>query len=126
MSAAQDIAAAVASICDVDNAIAYRPTRLSSSLAFVEPGEPWKERDDTYCATSIGLVVNLVAGITDPLESVEWLDAQSTLLMAADPIDVGADVVAATTVGPPFLFTDIGGGEFLACRVQYSRFTIGD
>jgi hypothetical protein len=70
--------------------------------------------------------VVLVAGSTDPVESIDWLDVQSSALMAATPVDVGGDDIEASSVGAPILLVDDGGGSFLACRVEFSRFTTGD
>jgi hypothetical protein len=127
MSAASKLlAAAVQSTCAVDQAIPYRPARLSPSSAYVEPADPWKELSDSFCGYRVGLVVVLIAGSTDPIESIEWLDVQSTALMAADPVDVGDDVIDAIAVGAPILLVDEGGGNFYGCRVDYSRFTTGE
>jgi hypothetical protein len=126
MSAATLIAEAVQSTCDVDASIAYRPTRLAPSIAYIEPADPWKEPAESYRAFSVGLVVVLVAGSTDPLDAFEWLDVQSSALISAAPIDVGDDDVEATSVGAPIQIIDDGGGVFFACRVEFSRFIIGD
>ena len=126
MSAAVLLAAAVDAVCDVDQAVPYQPTRLSPSLAYVEPADPWKQPDESYGGVSVGLVVVLVAGSTDPVEALGWLDVQSSALMVSAPVDVGDDVVSAVSVGAPIRLTDDGGGVFFACRVEFSRFTTGD
>jgi len=67
----------------------------------------------------------LVASTTDSREAVEWLDDQSTSLMLLDRIDVGSDSVSVGPVGPPVLLVqDAGKASFLACRVEFSRFTL--
>jgi hypothetical protein len=126
MSAATLLAAAVGTACDVDISIAHRPTRLSGRTAYVEPADPWKEPAETFGAVSVGLVVVLVAGSTDPNESIEWLDVQSSALMGVDPVSVGTDEVEATSAGAPIILVDEGGGTFFACRVEFSRFITGE
>jgi hypothetical protein len=126
MSAASLLAAAVNASCDVDASIGHRPTRLSGRIAYVEPADPWKEPTESFRGVSVGLVVVLVAGSTDPVESIDWLDVQSSALMAATPVDVGGDDIEASLVGAPILLVDDGGGSFLACRVEFSRFNTGD
>ena len=123
MSAATLLAAAVDEVCVVDQSVPYRPTRLAPGLAYVEPADPWKEPTESFRGVSVGLVVVLVAGSTDPLEAIEWLDVQTSALMAATPVDVGDDDIEAVAVGAPILLVDDGGGSFLACRVEFSRFT---
>jgi hypothetical protein len=126
MSAATLLAAAVDATCDVDTSIPYQPTRLASGIAYVAPADPWKEPTESFRGVSVGLVVVLVAGSTDPVASIDWLDVQSSALMAAAPVDVGGDEIEASSVGAPILLVDDGGGSFFACRVEFSRFTTGD
>ena len=124
---AEAIINAVDDACDVQHALAYRPARLSSKMAFVAPAETWKEIDDIgFCGISIGLDVYLIAGTPDQAQALGWLDTQSTIMLEHDPIDVGDDTVIAGPVDAPFVYTTNDGSSFLACRVAYSRFTIGD
>lgn len=127
MAAAIALAAAVDTLCDVEHSLPTRPAKLSHKSAFVAPGEPWKQREDFgWCRYSVGLDVYLVAAAGQQVPALEWLDEQSTILIEAEPIDVGDDTVHAGPVDPPFLFTSPDGSSHLICRVTYSRFTIGD
>lgn len=127
MSASTLLAAAVKDTCDVVNSLPYRPSHLDHRLAFVAPADIWKQHDDdSYCDMSVGIDVFLVSGTSDHIDSFNWLDEQSTLLMSAAPVDVGDDTIEAVDVGAPFVFTDGSGTSLLACRVTYSRFRIGD
>lgn len=125
-SPAELIAEAIDNTCDVDYALSYRPARLDARMAFVAPGDPWKQPDESFCGMSIGLSVFLVAGSAEPVEALAWLDAQSDLLLELARIDVEVDVVAILQVNPPFLFTTGDGGSYLACEVELSRYSTGD
>ena len=125
-SPAELIAAAVDTACDVEHSLPYRPARLAGKMAYVAPADTWKEVEDRFCGISIGLDVYLVAGSTEQASAQAWLDAQSTILIGLDPIDVGVDTVIAGPVFAPFVFSMADGSSFFACRVAYSRFTIGD
>lgn len=126
-AAAVTLAAAVDSLCDVEQSVPVRPAKMAHKMAFVAPAEPWKERDEIgWCRYSVGLDVYLVAGTSNQVYALDWLDEQSTILIEADPIDLGFDTVRAGPVDPPFLYTAPDGSSHLICRVQYSRFTIGD
>lgn len=118
---------AVEAACDVALAVPYRPARLDGKMAFVAPADEWKLLDEegTYCGFTIGLDVYLVAPSTDQGMALAWLDAQSSILMALDPIDVGDDRVFVTTVDAPFVFTTGDGSTFFATRCIYSRHTTG-
>jgi len=123
MTPSELIADAIADVCDVAQAVPMRPTRLEGRMAFVEPADPWKQLDDSFCGISIGLDAYLIAGSTDPIEAGRWLDAQSTALMGHPGVDVGDDVVRAVEVDPPFLFAQGNPvATFFACRIQFSRF----
>ena len=126
MSAETDIAAAINEACDVEQSLAYRPARLANKIAFVTPADVWKEQEARFCGLSIGLDVYLIASTSDQVTSLAWLDAQSTILMNLAPIQLTADQVQASEVEAPFVFTGTDGSSFLACRLSYSRFTIGD
>ena len=124
---AELLVAAVKAACDVDHALAYRPARLDGKMAFVSPADEWKTVEEIgYCGVSVGLDVYLVAGSSDQMLALSWLDAQSTILLNHDPIDVGPDTVISGPVNAPFVFSTGDGSSFLACRVAYSRFTTGD
>lgn len=124
MTPAELIAAAIADVCDVAQSVPYRPTRLEGRMAFVEPADPWKERDESFCGISVGLDAYLVAGSTDPVGAVRWLDTQSTVLMSHPGVRIGDDVVRVEAIDPPFLFVhDAGSSRMFACRVEFSRFT---
>lgn len=125
MDAAVALAAAVGSLCDVEHSQPVRPAKMAHKMAFVAPAEPWKQRED-WCEYSVGLDVYLVAAASNQVYALEWLDTQSTILIEAEPIDVGTDTVHADPIEPPFLLTSPDGSSHLICRVQYSRFTIGD
>ena len=125
-SPAESIVEAVEAACDVDHALPYRPARLDGKMAFVAPAAVWKEIEERFCGISIGLDVYLVAGSSEQVLALAWLDAQSTILLNHDPIDVGVDTVIAGPVDAPFVFSTTDGSTFFACRVAYSRFTNGD
>lgn len=128
MSAATLLADHVDTICDVFEALPYRPATLSNRIAFVAPADTWKQFDEEglSCELSVGLDVYLVSGAADYVDSFEWLDEQSTLLMQAGAVDVDTDTIATTEAGAPFIFADSSGASYLACRVTYSRFRIGE
>lgn len=123
MSAETAIADAVRDACDVTSSTPYRPASLTHHSAFVAPADVWKQTEDGgFCDVSVGLDVYLIAGAADVVNSFEWLDAQSTILMNLAPIDVGGDEIAATETLAPFVFNDGTGASYLTVRVTYSRF----
>jgi len=124
VSAETILAAAVLEACEVEASLPYRPANLTHRLAFVAPSDVWKQfdEDSAYCEMSVGLDVYLVAGSADVVESFNWLDEQTTILMDAGPIDVGTDTVTAAEVAAPFIFSDGTGASYLTARVTYSRF----
>ena len=119
---AEYIATAIDAACDVDYALPYRPARLEAKMAFVAPADPWKEIGDVFGTTSIGLDVFLLASTVDMLTSQTWLDAQSSILIDAAPIDIGDDEVIANSVDAPAIFSASDGTTHLGCRVSYTRF----
>ena len=123
MSAETILAAAVLDVCDVETVLPYRPSNLTNRLAFVTASDVWKQLDeDGYCNMTVGLDVYLVAGSGDVIDSFEWLDAQTTILMQQPAVDVGSDTIVATETGAPFVFSDGSGASYLTARVTYSRF----
>ena len=127
-AAAVALAEVVEETCDVHHALAYRPSRLDSKMAFVAPSDIWKQIDEenTYCGFTVGLDVWLVAGAAEQRESLDWLDVQSSLLLGLDAVDVGTDRAFVSAVDAPIVLSTADGSSFLACRLQYSRFTIGE
>jgi len=127
MSAETLLADAVRDACDVTSSLPYRPASLTHHSAFVAPADVWKtiDEDTGFCDISVGVDVYLVAGAADVVNSFEWLDTQSTILMGLAPVDVGDDAIMATEVQAPFVFSDGTGASYLTCRVTYSRFRNG-
>jgi hypothetical protein len=126
MSAETVIAAAVLAACDVELSLPYRPARIMSKMAFVTPANVWKEPADQFSSMSIGLDVFLIISSGDQQTAVTWLDEQTTILMSLAALDLDEDQVTAVEVEAPFVFKGKDSASFLACRVAYSRFTIGD
>lgn len=126
MSAAVLIAAAVEAACDVDQALPMRPVQLQSRIAYVEPADPWKEHDASYCGLSVKLDVWLAVGAaSDMTEAFEWLDAESTKVMNLGPIELADDTVEAVSVGRPVVLIQDGAaqGQFIGCKIEFARFT---
>lgn len=134
MTPAEYIANAVKGACDVSQAVPHRPPRLEGRMAFVEPGEPWKEHDEAFCGTRYRLSVWLVAGATDPVGAMRWLDTSTDALMALGPIQLGdgGDTVIVEQIQPPALIqqdvttTSSPTSSFYVCRVEFSPFVTGD
>lgn len=123
MSAESILSRHVLDTCDdVQMSLAFRPANLSHRMSFVAPAEPWKQHDeDRFCDFTVGLDVYLVAGAGDLVESYNWLDETTTLLLQAGPVDVVSDTIEATSVSAPFVFSDSSGASYLTARVTYSR-----
>ncbi|WP_395153726.1 hypothetical protein [Ilumatobacter sp.] len=118
---AEHIANAIGAACDVEYALPYRPPSMAAKMAFVAPSETWKEIGERLDGHTIGLDAFILASTVDMLTSQAWLDAQTTILIDAAPIDVGTDEVVVSSIDAPVIFSSTDGSTFLGCRISYTR-----
>ena len=120
---AEYIATSIAAACDVEFSLPYRPPSMAGRMAFVAPSDTWKEIGERFVGHTVGLDAYLLAGTVDLLTAQSWLDAQTTILVNAAPIDVGTDEVVVSGVDAPIIYAASDGSTFLGCRVSYTRFS---
>jgi len=120
---AEYIATSIAAACDVEFSLPYRPPSMAGKMAFVAPSETWKEIGERLAGHTIGLDAYILAGTVDLLTAQSWLDAQTTILVNAAPIDVGTDEVVVASIDAPIIYAASDGSTFLGCRVSYTRFS---
>jgi hypothetical protein len=124
---AAHIATAIADACDIDYSSTYRPPTVLAKSVFVTPASTWKETGDRFVGHSIGLVAFISVGLADQEQALEWLDAQTTILIDLAPIDLDhADDVHVESIEEPKVFENMDGTQLLTCRITFTRFTSED
>lgn len=96
---------------------------------YVWPADPWvtepDDDDGAFCDVSAGLVVDVVAPVTNLVASQTWLAARVAEIWSACSagVDVGGDTTRPTSASRPFVIAP-AGGELLAVRIDFARFNL--
>lgn len=112
--------------------VASVPRNIVGAAAYVWPASPWMitPEDGGYCRTrSVGLVVDLIAPAVDIAEAQVWLAARIEEVWigcSSGVIVLPGEVITPETVQRPAIMQPEGGGVFLMCTIEFSRFDLED
>lgn len=96
---------------------------------YVWPATDWVTIADepTYCGMSVGLVFDVVAGITDLAHSQAWLADRIAEVWDAcsGGVDLGGDETIPERSFVVGIVRSAEGAELLVARTEFSRVTLG-
>lgn len=128
--ATEALAAFLEANVDCDPVHPWTPTLPHPWSGYVWPAPDWMTVPDdaVLCPeVSVGVVVDFVAAINEPVEAQRWLSARVGELWTAcsTGVDIGDGVFThpTRTFGPELVVTR-GGTELLAVRTEFARFTL--
>lgn len=126
--AQEALATHVETACEVDNVHPTVPNlKPQPKTAYVHPGEPWVQPDDTptYCGSfAVNLVVDFLVGTADLVVAQEWLADRVDELFAAsiNGVEVATNVkVYPVSASAPGLVLE-DAEKFLGVQVAFSSF----